>query len=101
MSKSKDEIINEIREHISDRGGDYSNWYVGRETCSNARQQLFSAHHVRQKGDCWIHRRADSSTTAREIESYFIAHLHTDGKNEAGEAADTIYAYRKAPHTTP
>jgi hypothetical protein len=102
MAKSKEVIIDEIVEHILERGGDYGQWYVGRGHGLDARDLLFHAHHVREKGDRWIHRRADSSTTAKEIARYFTTTLSTDGASDAPVAnADTVYAYRKAPHTSP
>ena len=100
MTKSKQQIIDDITAHIQKRGGAYGDWYVG--ISSHARDRLFSAHKVHEKGDRWIHRRAPSQEAAREIENYFLSNLAADGHTAEGEnSASTVYAYRKAPHTMP
>ncbi len=100
MAKSKQQIIDEITAHIQKRGGAFPDWYVG--TGSTARNRLFRGHKVRQKGDRWIHRRADSPQAAREVENYFVSTLSTDGPAApGGDAAVAVYAYKKSPHTKP
>ena len=55
-----------------------------------------------EKGDWWIYRQASSSEVAREIESYFVDTLGTDGAPGGGdETTDMVYAYKKAAHTNP
>lgn len=100
MPKSKQEIINDIKGHITKGGGGSKAWYVG--ISRDARDRLFNEHKVREKGDWWIFRTASSSQVAREIEDYFVNILGTDGATGGGdEAADMIYAYKKALHTDP
>lgn len=100
MPKSNQQIIQDIQGHIRKRGGDYGDWFVG--VGSSARHSLFEDHRVREKGDCWILRRAGSAKAAREILSYFSTVLATDCQaGNGGEAADAVYAYRKAAHTKP
>ena len=100
IAKNKQEIINDINEHIKKGGGGYSSWYVG--ISKDAPDRLFKGHNVREEGDWWIYSRASSSQVAREIEDYFVNTLGTDGAVGGGdEAADMVYAYKKAAHTDP
>ena len=100
MTMGKQEIINAIKEYIVKGGGGYKAWYVG--ISKDARDRLFNEHKVREKDDLWIFRTASSSQVAREIEDYFVNTLGTDGATGGGdEAADKVYAYKKAPHTNP
>ncbi len=97
--KSKQQIIEDIATHIRKRGGHADTWFVG--TSPDARAALFGQHKVKEKGDRWIGRRADSAVAAREVQRHFIDTLATDGKAVFDEAADMVYAYKKAPHTWP
>ena len=100
MAKSKQEIISDIKNYIQKGGGGYRSWYVG--ISKNARDRLFNGHGVNEEDDLWIYRRASSSQVAREIEIYFVSMLGTDGGAGGGdEAADMVYAYKKAAHTNP
>lgn len=100
MAKSKQEIISDIEGFMQKRDGGYSAWYVG--ISKDARDRLFEGHNVSEKGDWWIYRQASSSQVAREIEDYFVNTLGTDGAVGGGdEAADMVYAYKKAAHTDP
>lgn len=100
MVKNNQQIIEDIRMHMQKRGGEYGEWYVGVGT--SARDSLFNEHHVKQKGDRWILRRADSARAAREVLDYFANILATDGPAAPGDvAADAVYAYRKTAHTKP
>ena len=100
MAKSKQEIINDIKNYIQKGGGGYSAWYVG--ISKDARDRLFNGHNVREKGDWWIYSQASSAQVAREIEDYFVNTLGADGATGGGdETADMVYAYEKAAHTNP
>ena len=100
MSKSKQEIIDEIRTHIQRCAGNYSAWYVG--ISKDAKDRLFNAHNIREKKDAWIFRTAISSQIAREVEEYFVNTLGTDGGTGGGDnTSDMVYAYKKAAHTNP
>jgi hypothetical protein len=98
MAESKLKIINNFVDYFTMGGGDYSAWYVG--ISKDAKLRLLK-HGVREKSDSWIFDKATSVMAAREIEEYFIK-KGTDG-NDGGEdeAADMIYAYKKASHTNP
>jgi hypothetical protein len=100
VAKTKQEIITEIKTYISTRGGDFSAWYVG--VTSDATATLLNGHRVDQKKDNWVFRTADSATTAREIEHYFVKVLGAEGSPTAGtEIADKVYAYKKSERTIP
>jgi len=100
MSKSKQDIINDINAYIQKGGGGYRAWYVG--ISKNAHDRLFGSHNVRDGYDWWIYRQASSSQIAREIESYFVNSLGVDGGSGGGDVtADEVYAYKKAANTNP
>lgn len=99
MRKSQQQIIEDITGHIHKRGGKPDAWYVG--TCASTRKTLFGQHKVKQKGDRWIRRRAESAAVAREVQQHFIKSCATDGKATIGDTATIVYAYKKAPHTKP
>lgn len=99
MAKSKQQIIEEITTHIRKRGGKPGTWYVG--TSDDPRALLFDRHKVKEKGDRWIRRRAQSAIVAREVQQHFVSVLATDGKAALEDSARMVYAYKKAPHTRP
>lgn len=99
MVKDKQTITNEIKNHISEGGGAYSDWYVG--ISKNPRERLFQDHNVDEKKDAWIIRQAESESIAREIEDYFVNTLKTDGERGGGDNPDSVYAYKKKSHTDP
>ena len=101
MAYSREQIIEDLKGHIEKSSVQHWNrWYVG--VTKDARNRLFSEHGVREKGDWWIFRAAESSEIAREIEAYFVRDLGTDGGRGGGDiTADTVYAYKKTPHTDP
>jgi len=100
MAKSEEEIKSDIKQWIRKHGGAYAAWYVG--VSKDARRRLFDEHGVHEKDDWWIYRQAASSAIARDIESYFVNELGTDGGAGGGEQdADYAYAYKKSAHTNP
>jgi len=100
MLQDKQEIIDDIRKYILRNKGKYPLWYVG--VSHNARDCLFKEHKVREKGDLWIYKTANTSEIAREVEKYFLIVLGTDGLiGSREETAKMVYAYRKAMHTNP
>ncbi len=100
MTPEEERIISEIKNHISSRGGTYSEWYVG--IAEEPRQRLFGEHNVKEKEDKWIFRQTSSNETARNIEKYFVNSLKTDGGTGGGdEKTKSVYAYKKASHTKP
>ena len=97
MAKLKETIKTEIRNHIKECGGSYSDWYVG--IASDPKDRLFNEHNVDRENGAWIHRECESSSIAREIEEYFIG-LGTDGGSGGGDyTTKFVYAYKKTAST--
>lgn len=96
----KDDIIKELQDHITSRGGAYSEWYTGIAEDPNKRLDEHGVN--RKEGDKWAHREASSSDIAREIETYFTDTLGTDGNPGGGsDATKSVYIYKKNNHTKP
>ena len=97
---SEEQIKKDVKDYIEGNGGKYSSWYVG--IADNPRERLFDGHGVKEEGDLWIYRTAESSTEARRIEKYFVEQLGTDGGTGGGdEKTKAVYAYLKNSHTSP
>lgn len=97
---SETEIKQAIEGHMAKCGGTYREWYVG--IAADPRDRLFNGHGVREKGDAWILRRAESAEVARRVERYFVKTLGTDGGPGGGDASTkAVYAYKKNAHTSP
>ncbi len=100
MTISKQQIINDINNHIRKEGSGYKAWYVG--ISRDAKQRLFNDHNVSEGNGWWIYRTATSTTEAREIESYFVDSLRTDGGTRGGDYySNQVYAYKKTSYTNP
>jgi len=100
MVFSEEQIKSDIKAYIAKEGSSYANWYVG--VSDDPKARLFKDHGVREKGDWWIYRQAYSSSAARNVESYFVNTLGTDGgTGGGGEDTDYVYAYKKEKHTNP
>ena len=98
MLSSERQIVDDIEAHIASRGGAYSEWYVG--ITRDPEQRLFTDHNVNRNTDKWFYKKATSSTSARNIENYFINSHGTDGGTGGGDDnTDYVYAYRKNSHT--
>lgn len=99
MSKTKEQIVEDIQGHKDDRGGAYKDWYVG--ISKDAKDRLFNGHKVKGKVDAWIWHTAISSDVAREVEDHF-QDLGMDGDKGGGsDASNQVYAYKKKAHTDP
>lgn len=100
MASTKEEIIDDIKSYIIKREGGYSKWYVG--IAEDAQKRLFEDHGVREEGNPWIYRTANSSSIAREVEEYFVNVMGTDGGlGGGGEDTKMVYAYKKQIYTDP
>ena len=93
MPSMKQQIVDEIKEHIQNSGGEYSDWYVG--VCSTVRYQLL----VEAKSKhLFIARQAYSPYVAAAVQDYCKKRLKTDcSVGIEGDNANIIYAYRKSP----
>jgi len=100
MVKDKDAIIDDIKNYIAENGGSYSDWYVG--IASKPKERLFQDHKVKENTATWIYQKTESANIARSIEDYFVNTLGTDGGTGGGDdSTDSVYAYKKFPHTDP
>jgi len=98
MAKTKQEIISEVKSYMAQCGGSYSDWYVGIAT--DPRGRLFNDHNVDEKKGAWIYSEAENSSSAREIEDYFVNTLGTDGGTGGGDYSSRyVYAYKKTSYT--
>ena len=97
----KENIIKELKNHIADRGGEYSDWYTG--IAENPKERLDQHNVNRDKGgDWWAHRISDSKEIAEEIEDYFVNTLGTAGAPGGGtDATKSVYIYKKSTNTKP
>lgn len=94
MPRTKQQIIEDIRTYIERRGGEPGEWHVGVGT--NERARLFKDHRVKERGDWWIVRRAESPQVAREAWNDLAGTLKTaTSGTSSGNAADFVYAFRK------
>ena len=97
MATSKQRIIRDIEDYIRKGGVGYAAWYVG--ISRNAKNRLNQ--HGICKDDWWICRTTTSAAVAREIEEYFLKKGTDGGPGGGATSADTVYVYKKAPHTDP
>ena len=97
MAKSKKEIIKDIQNYITKRGGAINGWYVG--IAAKPRERLFDDHSVDEENDVWIYRQASSSSVAREIEKHFLDKGARGGMGGGDDDTKSVYAYRISSHT--
>jgi hypothetical protein len=100
MAYTEEQIKTDIKAYMVKHGGSHGDWYVG--VSKDPRGRVFNEHGVLEKGNWWIYRQAYSSSTARNIEDYFVNTLGTDGGVGGGDKdADYVYAYKKSANTNP
>ncbi len=98
--KDEETIKNEIKNHISKRGGTYPDWYVG--ITNDTDRRLFQEHNVSEKNDIWTRKNSGTLSKAEKIENYFTGELVTDGAPGGGQSDSIyVYAYKKNSHTNP
>lgn len=99
MSKSKEQIITDFKNHASKSGAQkWNEIYIG--ISKDPRDRLFNGHGVSEKDSWWIYRQAGSAKDAREVEAYFINSLGAKGGGGGGDdMADYVYAYKIGPNT--
>ena len=92
MPSTKQQILNEIKTHIQNNGGEYSDWHIG--ICSNIRHKLSGQDKAKH---LFIARQAYSSYVAAEVQDHFMSRFGTDGSvGTDNDTADIIYAYKKS-----
>lgn len=92
------EAIEQIKDYIQQRGGNYNFWYVG--ICQGAHDIIFDV--LKMSSQFWMYIETESPQIAKEVLDYFV---NTVGaKKDAGstdhyEISSTVYVYKKA-HTS-
>jgi hypothetical protein len=94
---SKQQVLEEIKAHIAQRGGAYSSWYAG--IASDAKDRLFNDHAVKENGDFWIFRTCDSSVDARSVEDALFRLGAKGGPGGGDSTTKAVYAYKISTHT--
>jgi len=95
------QIINQIKEYICERGGEYRDWYVGiSDNPIDPVMEVSLLHKVQSHQFTYIE--TISSKIAKEVADYFVNTLGTDGNLNEKETIDrcqAIYVYKKAART--
>jgi len=86
MVKDEATIKKEIKTHMEENGGVFSEWYSG---ITNEPEERLKQHKVT---DGYITRNAGSKETAESIEDYLTNELGTKGGGGGG-TPDSIYVY--------
>lgn len=95
--RTADSIAQEISAYIRQRGGSYSQWYVGIATAP--RNRLFGDHNVSESDGAWIYSGCATSAEARAIEAHFVSLGMKGGSGGGDGGTKAIYAYRITPTT--
>ena len=97
--KSKQQIIDELQAHITEQGGEYSDWYCG--ITKDIKSRVYSYHKVLEKNHWYMTRGCKTNTIAREIEEHFLD-LECEGDTGGGDEESTIvYIYLMTSETNP
>ena len=98
MPNTKEEIIDAVVTFINREHSVYINWYVG--ITANPAHRIFTDHCFPKTDPFWIHREADSPSTARATVQQLIG-MGFDGTPEVEDLnAQFVYAYKKYPGIT-
>lgn len=95
MPNSKQEIIDNFKNYIQSRGGNYSNWYIG--IACDPEDLFLQLQNL--DNQCWDYTHIYDPQVARQILDYFINTLGIkETVSSADATADIIYVYkRKVP----
>jgi hypothetical protein len=89
--------VDNILDHINNRGGAMSDWYVG--IAYDYIQRLFTEHNVSRERDDWIYVGCLTSFDARTAEKT-LHDLGCDGAPGGGDVnTNYVYAFRKTSMT--
>ncbi|WP_303924974.1 hypothetical protein [Draconibacterium sediminis] len=92
MSKTANEITQEIINHINGCTGKYySDYYAG--ISRNPKDRLFNEHHVDENNGCWIFRKAINIAHARAAEKELLAKGMKGGDGGGDGTSIYVYAY--------
>lgn len=92
MSKTREEIIHDIDNHLKKSGKSYYNeFYVG--ITNDIERRMFHEHNVNRENSWWIYCTASSKQVAEEVEEYYIK-LGMQGDTGGGtEDSKIVYCY--------
>ena len=98
MSKTSNEIVQEIIEHIKGCTGKYfSNYYAG--ITNDPENRLFNEHKVDKQSGCWIYRKAIDIDNARNAENILIEKGMKGGEGGGDDSSIYVYTYQIKSHT--
>ena len=86
------QIASAIESHISARGGQYSNWYVG--IAADANDRLVNGHNATTADNDALYWDAGSDTVARSIEQHFIDKGCKGGDGGGDHRTKYVYVYK-------
>jgi len=98
-TKTKEEVIQEIKNYIDKFGLSYSSWVIG--ITNDAKATLFNSHKVDRESGKWIYRTVESNDTVNSIKKYFIDLGLENFSNNSAPEYNIVYAYKKATGTNP
>jgi hypothetical protein len=95
VPNSKQEIIDNFKNYIQSRGGNYSDWYIG--IACDPEDLFLQLQNL--DNQCWDYTHIYDPQVARQILDYFINTLGIkETVSSADATADIIYVYkRKVP----
>ena len=100
MPEPREKILVDIRQFMQKHGGSHGDYYVG--VTDEVRTSLFIDRAVQECGDTWTYGEATSPQSAQYIGDFCVNRYDTDGGNDGADVGMRfVYAYKKAPHTTP
>lgn len=98
MGKSKEQIVDEITNHLIKCGiRKWNEVYVG--IAKDPEDRLFNEHKVQKDDGIWIYCPANSSDCAREVEKYLLAKGAVGGPGGGDDDTIYVYAYKKESYT--
>jgi hypothetical protein len=99
LANTEKQVVINIQNHMNKEGGTPFEWYVG--ITNNPEDALFSRHNVSRLSGKWIYDACFNNQSARNVESYFINTIKTDGGPGGGDTYSLyVYAYRKTTSTS-
>ncbi len=100
MACSGSQIVAKIRARIEREGSKHENRVFG--TSRQPRTGLFTAHGVRDRGDCWTFMPAESAAVACKVHAFLVKTRGMAGSTGVVvPAAEFVYACQRSAHTKP
>ncbi len=92
MANSYEDIVSDISMHVSECGGEYSDYYCG--ITNDIERRLFGEHNVDKEHGVWIYRTASSDTVARKVEKHFLDAGCKGGSGGGSNDCKIVYCYK-------